>query len=115
MNRDGILVISNGITDPLLDSKPKIIPASAHKNRAFYFFLEYPNPSSVIFNILQVKKTKNSFQYAYYPIRYNAMRKSDFKKYFAETKFEKVQYFGDYKFTPYSIRKSGRLIAVAQK
>jgi ubiquinone/menaquinone biosynthesis C-methylase UbiE len=115
MNGGGILVISNGITDPLLDSKPKLIPASMLKNQAFYFFLEYPNPRRVIFNILQVKKTKNSFRYVYYPIRYNAMRKSVLEKYFAKTKFKKVRYFGDYKFTPYSVRKSGRLIAIAQK
>ena len=115
LGKGGILVISNGITDPLLDSKPKFIPARILKNRAFYFSLEYPNRKRVIFNILQVKKIRNSFQHAYYIIHYNAMRKSVLKKYFARTNFRKVQYFGDYRFTPYSLRKSGNLIIVAQK
>jgi ubiquinone/menaquinone biosynthesis C-methylase UbiE len=111
----GILVISNGITDSLLRSKPKLIPARILKHRAFYFFLEYPNSERVIFNILQVKKTKKSSGHTYPVIYYNAMRKFVLKKYFAGTKFKKVQYFGDYKFTPYSVKKSGRLIVIAQK
>lgn len=115
LNDDGILVINNGFTDSLFDSKPKLIPARILKNRAFYFFLEYPDPQRVIFNILQVKKTKHSFKQTYYVIHYNSMRKPFLKKYFAKTKFRKVRYFGGYKFTPYSVKKSGRLIIIAQK
>jgi hypothetical protein len=111
----GIIVIDNGITDSFLDNKLKFIPARIHKDIAFYFFLEYPDDQSVIFNILEVKKTPESFQHAYDSIRYNAMRQTDMERYFAKTQFSKVDYFGDYDFSDYSISSSKRLIAVAQK
>jgi len=115
LNNNGILVISNGISDSLLTNKPRFFPARILKNQVFYFLLEYPNPERVIFNIIQIKKTKNSFKHAYYVIHYNAMRQSVLKSYFAKTKFKKVDYFGDYDFSKYSTKKSKRLIVIAQK
>ncbi len=115
LNDGGVLVISNGISDKLFNSKPKFIPARIFRNQAFYFFLEYPNSKTVIFNILQIKKTKNSFKHYYDIITYNAMRKTVLDRCFQKTKFEKIEYFGDYDFLKYSIRKSKRMIVVAQK
>lgn len=115
LNDQGILVINNGITDALLNGKPKCILGRISGNQAFYFFLEYPNSKRVIVNILQVKKTKDSFEHAFFVVPYNAMRKSALEKYFAKTKFKKVQYFGDDRFRKYSEKDSGRLIVVAQK
>ena len=56
LNKGGIVVIDNGFADSFFKTKPKFIPARIHKDQAFYFFLEYPNPKKVIFNILNVKK-----------------------------------------------------------
>lgn len=111
----GILVIDNGISDSLLDKKPKFIPGRILEDQAFYFFMEYPHPKRVIFNILGIKKTKHSFQHAYESIQYNAMRKSVLEKYFSKTPFKQVHYFGDYDFSKYLIKKSRRLIIIAQK
>jgi ubiquinone/menaquinone biosynthesis C-methylase UbiE len=115
LRNGGILVIGNGISDKLLDTKPKLIPAKVLKDRAMYFFLEYPNQKKVIYNVFQIRKTKNSFKHALETMTYNAMRKSVFDRYFARTQFRKVQYFGNYDFIKYSIKESGRLIIIAQK
>lgn len=115
LNDGGILVVANGISDHLLDFRPKFLPGRILKDRAFYFFLEYPNPRRIIFNILQVKETKESFEHSYDVIEYNAMRKSSLETYFGKTKFKKVGYFGDFSFARYSARTSQRLIAIAQK
>jgi len=115
LNDRGILVISNGISDKMLDTKPKFIPAKILKDRAMYFFLEYPNKKEIIFNIIQIKKTKNSFKQAIETMTYNAMRKSVLEKYFAQTKFRKVQYFGNYDFSRYSTRKSDKIRVIAHK
>jgi len=115
LNDNGILVISNGISDSLLNNKPRFFPARILKNHAFYFLLEYPNPKRVIFNIIQVKKIKDSFKHSYDVIDYNAMRRSVLKRCFAKTKFRKMDYFGDYNFSKYSTKKSKRLIVIAQK
>jgi ubiquinone/menaquinone biosynthesis C-methylase UbiE len=112
---NGILIIDNGISDKLLKTKPKFIPARILKDTAFYFFLEYPDRSTVIFNILQVNKTKDSFDHNTYSMSYNAIGKSKFDKYFKKTDFKKVSYFDDFKFSSYSVRNSDRLIVLAQK
>ncbi len=114
LNDGGVLVISNGIADSLLDEKPKFIPARIFKDRAVYFFLEYPSEKQVIFNILQVKKTKATFTHDYDIIHYNAMRKSVLEGYFAKTKFGKTFYYGDYDFVNYSVTDSKRLIVIAE-
>lgn len=115
MSPGGILVITNGITDSLLDSKPKFIPARVLANEAFYFIVEYPNEKEFTFNILYVQKTQNSFDHRFTSVTYNAMRKAVLERCFAQTQFTNIQYFGDYSFSDYSKETSGNLIVVAQK
>lgn len=93
----------------------EVLPGRIPKNQAFYFFLEYPGPKRSIVNILHVKKTRGPFTHALYVLHYHAMRKSDFKKYFAATPFKHVRYFGSYRFHRYSVKRSKRLIVVAEK
>ena len=111
----GILVISNGITDHLLDSKPKFIPARVLANEAFYLIAEYPNEEAFSFDILYVKKTESSFEHRFTTIQYNAMRKSVLERCFLETKFKNIRYYGDYDFSEYSTVTSNKLIVVAEK
>jgi glycine/sarcosine N-methyltransferase len=111
----GVLVISNGITDSLLDSKPKFIPARINANDAFYFICEYHDEDSMTFNILYVKKTDNSFEHLYTSTTYNAMRKATLERCFAQTQFKNIQYYGDYDFSEYSKETSNKLIIVAEK
>lgn len=115
LNEGGIVVIDSGIPDALLNARPKCIPGRILKDRAFYFFLEYPNRKRIVVNILYVKKTENSFAHAFFCVHYRAMRKSALEKYFARTKFNAVHYFGDHRFRRYSEKKSRRLIAIAQR
>jgi ubiquinone/menaquinone biosynthesis C-methylase UbiE len=115
LNNNGILVIVNGISDSLLGSKPKFIPARIHKNQAFYFFMEYLNNKRIIFNILNIKKTSDGFQYSFDIMEYNAIRKSTMDKYFSKTIFKNVKYYGDFDFSRYSVKKSPRLIVVAER
>lgn len=112
---NGILIIDNGISDKLIDSRPKFIPARILKDTAFYFFLEYQNKNRIVFNILQVNKTKNSFEHKNYTVIYNAISKSTFNNYFKKTNFKKIEFLGDFKFSGYSVRNSDRLIVIAQK
>lgn len=111
----GVLVISNGITDSLLDSKPKFIPARVNANDAFYFICEYHDEDSMTFHILYVKKTENSFEHLYTSTTYNAMRKATLERSFSQTQFKNIQYYGDYDFSEYSKETSNKLIVVAEK
>lgn len=115
LNAGGILVVSNGISDALLDTKPRFIPARIGTNQALYFFLEYPTPEMVVFNILHVEKTENSFEHHFEVIDYNAMRKSSLERCFIHTPFRQIEYFGGYDFSDYSSETSQRLIVVAQR
>ncbi|NHI90863.1 MAG: class I SAM-dependent methyltransferase [Candidatus Lokiarchaeota archaeon] len=115
LNENGILIISNGISDSLLIEKPKLIPARILKEQAFYFFMEYPTSERVIFNILNIKKIKNGFQHGFAFIENNAMKKVDVEKYLTKIPFKKINYYGNYDFSPYSVKSSKRLIIIAQK
>lgn len=111
----GILVISNGITDSLLDSKPKFIPARVNTDDAFYFICEYHDEDTMTFNILYVKKTEDSFDHLYTSTTYNAMRKATLERCFASTQFKTINYYGEYDFSDYSKETSNKLIVVAEK
>jgi len=112
---NGVLVIINGIDDNLIDNKPKFLPGRILSDQAFYFFLEYPTPKKIVFNILHVKKTEDSFEHAYDIMEHHAMRKSDLDNYLYEAGSKNVQFYGGYEFSPYSKEKSGKLIAVAKR
>ncbi len=114
LNEDGILVISNGITDSLLTNKPKFIPARVLENEAFYFVMEYPE-NQLVFNVVYVKKTDESFEDKFTSLTYNAMRKSVLERAFAKTAFKSVTYYGDYDFSSYDPTLSSKLIVVAQR
>jgi len=113
--KGGILVISSGITDSLLDAKPKFIPARINADDAFYFICEYHNEETMTFNILYVKKTADSFEHKYTSTTYNAMRQSVLERCFGKTSFKNIQYYGDYDFSEYSKAQSSKLIVVAEK
>ncbi len=114
VSEGGILVITSGITDSFLDTKPKFIPARVNANDAFYFICEYDQDATMTFNILYVKKTEAAFEHVYTSITYNAMRKSTLERVFAKTQFKRVSYYGDYDKTEYS-PTSTKLIVVAEK
>lgn len=114
LNPGGILVITNGITDSLLDAKPKFIPARINQNDAFYFICDYAD-TTMTFNILYVKQGESQMEHAFTSTTYNAMRKSVISSAFTTVPFRDVSYFGDYAFSPYDERTSANLIIVAQK
>jgi glycine/sarcosine N-methyltransferase len=111
----GILVITNGITDSMLDAKPKFIPARVLSDEAFYFFVEYPNEKEFIFNILYVKRGEERMEHTMTSVAYNAMRKSVLERCFAKVPFKTVSYFGDYEMNEYSKQTSSTMIVIAQK
>ena len=115
LNNSGIVVIDNGFADSFFRAKPKFIPARIHTDQAFYFFLEYPNPKKVIFNILNVKKTQTGFNHTFESMEYMAMGKKKFENLFSKTEFNKVEYFGDYNFSKYSNKASKRIVIIAQR
>jgi glycine/sarcosine N-methyltransferase len=114
LNDGGVLVISNGITDSLLNNKPKFVPARVLENEAFYFVMEYP-ADQLIFNVLYVQKTADSFAEKFTSLTYNAMRKSVLERCFGKTAFRSVSYYGDYDMSPYDPTTSTKLIVVAEK
>ena len=114
LNDGGVLVVSNGITDALLTTKPKFIPARVLPRDAFYFVMEYPE-NQLIFNIVYVKKTNEGFDHKFTALTYNAMRKSVLERCIAKTSFRNMSYYGDYDMSPYDPGASTKLIVVAEK
>lgn len=115
LNEGGILVISNGITDALLNNKPKFIPARINENDAFYFICDYEGEKTLTFNILYVKKGVESMEHVFTSTTYNAMRKSVLERALAKTSFKNISYYGDFDMSPYDPGASTKLIVVAEK
>lgn len=114
LNDGGVLVVSNGITDALLDAKPKFIPAKVNANDAFFFICEYDGTKTMTFNILYVEKTE-FIDHRFTSITYNAMRRSTLERAFAQTKFRSIYFYGDWDMSEYSAESSSKLILVAEK
>ena len=108
-------MIDNGLSDQLIEARPKLLPGRILSDQAFYFILEYPNDNEIIFNIINVKKTKDSFEHSFESMRLSAMKYSDYEKCFSHTWFKSVDCFGGYDFSKYSLEESGRMIAIAEK
>lgn len=115
LNTGGILVITNGITDSLLDSKPRFIPARENFDDGFYFVCEYHEEKTMTFNIVYVHQTENGMEHKFTYTTYNAMRRSTLERAFTQTPFKNISYYGDYDFSEYSKDTSNTLIVVAQK
>lgn len=111
---DGILVISSGITDSLLDAKPKFIPARINQHDAFYFVCDYTE-QTMTFNILYVKQGSETMEHVFTSTTYNAMRKLIVQKALVTVPFKQVNFYGDYQFSSYDPQSSSNLIIVAQK
>ncbi len=110
----GIVVITSGITDSLLDAKPKFIPARINQNDAFYFICDYTQ-TTMTFNILYVKHGAESMEHIFTSTTYNAMRKMVIQRAFETVPFKNVSFYGDYDFAQYDPQSSSNLIIVAQK
>ncbi|MBN2225827.1 MAG: class I SAM-dependent methyltransferase [candidate division Zixibacteria bacterium] len=115
LNANGILVVSNGISDKLLDIKPVFIAGPTFEDRAVYFFNEYPETERAVFHVLIVSKTASGFRHVVRSMDYYAMRKDTLHGFLEQAEFRDMNYYGDFAFTRYSKRTSDRLIVVAQK
>lgn len=115
LNDGGIVVIDNGFADSFFEKQPKYTPARVTSDQAFYIVFEYPRPSHVIFNILNIKKHKAGFEHSFDSMSYLALKKKDFEEMFSKTKFTKIHYYGDHSFSKYLKTKSKRTVIVAEK
>jgi glycine/sarcosine N-methyltransferase len=115
LNNNGILIIDNGISDSLINGKPRLIPARLHRDQAFYFFLEYPDEQRIIFNILNVRHTGETFEHDFDSTTLRALKQEHLDLYLINAGFRDIRYYGDIEFTEYSREKSNRLIVVAKK
>ncbi|NIM18129.1 MAG: methyltransferase domain-containing protein [Candidatus Aminicenantes bacterium] len=115
LDEGGILIIDNGVADALINERPKLIPARIHKDQAYYFFLQYPDEDHIIFNILDVRKTRDSFEHDFETMTLKAITKENLEHCFAQTNFKRIHYYGDHDFSTYSAATGNRLIVVAEK
>ncbi len=114
LEEKGIIVIFSGVSDALAASKPKLIPARIYPEQAIYHFIEYFD-DRVVFNILNIKKTKDSFIHSLNSMTLSLLTKERFERCVAKTRFREVSIFGDFDFTDYLEDRSNRLFAIIRK
>lgn len=114
LEENGILIVFTGVSDALAANKPKLIPAKLYKDQAFYHFIEYFEDRAV-FNILNVKKTEDSFSHSLNSMTLSLLTKERFEKCASRTAFSEVSIYGDFDFSPYKGEESSRLICILRK
>ena len=114
LEEKGIVVIFSGVSDALAASKPKLIPARLYSEEAIYHFIEYFD-DRVVFNILDIKKTKDSFSHSLNSMTLSILTKERFERCVANTRFKEVSIFGDFDFSDYLGDRSNRLFSILRK
>jgi glycine/sarcosine N-methyltransferase len=110
----GILVFDQGQTDATMKKPPRFDPIVNERDYSRLFVIDYfENKMEVhMFDFIHTESERD-FRHNSFHIRIRL--KDSWDLILREAEFTKIEYFGDWQFTPYDKEHSRRLIAVAHK
>lgn len=115
LREKGILVLTQGTTDKQWKEKPRFLIAGQQKNITRLFVIDYIKMGAryTIVDIFKNNKKENlkvwSTEYAQMLLR------DDYALLLKKAGFRKINFYGSFKYQPYSKKTSNRLIIVARK
>ncbi len=111
----GVLVLTQGTTDKQWKKKPRFILATNTKNFSRLFVIDYKKRGAR-YNVLDIYHGDKNSELKVWSVDYPQMLlKDDQQKLLRLSGFRKIDFFGSYRFEPYSKKTSDMLIAVAYK
>ncbi len=112
LNENGILILEQRNYDKLLKDKKRFFPVSFRENEVFFYVLDFL-PSEIIFNIINVNTSDQTFQT--YTTTYNALKMDKLKELLYNSGFQIIDLYADYEFNKFNIETSDRPIIFCNK
>lgn len=112
MKPGGILIFDQGQTDASMKNPPKHASIINDRNFSRLFVMDYFKNQMEV-NIFDFIHTKKIIDFKHHSVLIRIRLKDDWKRILKFVGFEKVEYYGDWKMTPYNKKDSKRLIIVA--
>lgn len=112
LNENGILILEQRNYDKLLKDKKRFFPVSFRENEVFFYVLDFL-PSEIIFNIINVNTSDQTFQT--YTTTYNALKMDKLKELLYNSGFQIIDLYADYEFDKFNIETSDRPIIFCNK
>jgi glycine/sarcosine N-methyltransferase len=110
----GILIFDQGQTDASMKNPPKYSLIINNRNLSRLFVMNYFKNQMEV-NIFDFIHTKRKTEFKHNSVRIRIRLKDDWKRILEFVGFKKVEYYGDWKMTPYNKKDSKRLIIIAHK
>lgn len=111
---DGILVLSQGLTDKQLESQVRFAPAVNDPDFTRIMAVDYYDEIYDV-NVLDVTHTQELSDFRVYSVRYRILLQNDYERLLREAGFSKIEYYGDWNFSPYSKEDSELLIVIGTR
>ena len=110
----GILVFDQGQTDASMKNPPPFVPILNNRDHSRLFTIEYSEKIQTV-NIFDFSHTEKQTDFQHTAVKIRIRLMDSWQKILREAGFSSVDFFGDWKATPYDKNSAERLIAVAQK
>jgi ubiquinone/menaquinone biosynthesis C-methylase UbiE len=109
----GILVLDQGQTDASMTDPPRLVPVVNERDFSRLFAIDYSGDVMDV-HICDFVHTEEVTGFHRNTVRLRVRLQDDWLALLQEAGFARVEFFGDWQFTPYTKTKSQRLIVTAQ-
>ncbi|MBN2017438.1 MAG: class I SAM-dependent methyltransferase [Candidatus Cloacimonetes bacterium] len=114
LNPDGILVLSQGMTDKQYAQKLRFFPIRNTPSHSRVMIIDYLEDEWEV-HVLDLVHTADEQSFHRSSFRYRLLLRDDYHELLREAGFTKLEFYGDFNFSSYDIMSSNQLIIVAQK
>jgi hypothetical protein len=114
IREEGILVLTQGMTDRRFLERPRFIPIVNTKDFSRVSAVDYFRDTYCV-NILDLVHDRETMDFKVNSFRYRILRRDDYAKLLHQVGYREVHFYGSYAFDPYDARRSGNLIVVARR
>ncbi len=110
----GVLVLTQGTSDRQSREKPRFMLARNTRDFTRLFVLDYDRPK-IRYNIMDITHSEKESGLKTWSIDLLILLQEDQERLLKEAGFRRIDFFGDFFFTPYDRETSRRIITVAYK
>ncbi|UCD84187.1 MAG: class I SAM-dependent methyltransferase [Deltaproteobacteria bacterium] len=112
LNPKGLLILQQRNYDMLIGSKKRFFNMATRENEAFFYVLDYL-PNKIVFNIVNLDTKSKKFKV--YTTDYNPLKKAKLVRLLKECGFNRFEFYGDYDFNKFDLKKGNDLIMICKK
>ncbi len=112
LNPKGVLILQQRNYDMLTGTKKRFFNMTIRENEVFFYVLDYL-PNKIVFNIVNLDTKSKKFNV--YPTNYNPLKKAKLVRLLKESGFNKFEFYGDYDFNKFALKRGDDLIIICRK